>query len=115
LNPHDRVRLRHMAEALRTATRFIEGRTRADLESDDMLRLALVQAIAIVGEAASKVSDEARTKLQEIPWPLIVGMRNRLIHAYFDVNTDILWETVAEAGPPIAARINEVLGENTFD
>lgn len=91
--------------------RFVDGRRRADLETDDMLRLALVQAITIAGEAASKLSREAQAELPEVPWPLIVSMRNRLVHAYFDVNTDILWETVTVAAPPVAARIDELLGE----
>jgi uncharacterized protein with HEPN domain len=70
---HDRVRLRHMADAMDAAMRFVEGRNRSDLESDEMLLFALVRAIEIVGEAASKISDEARAEMPELPWASIVG------------------------------------------
>ena len=106
---HDRVRLRHMADAMDAAIRFVEGRNRSDLESDKMLLFALVRAIEIVGEAASKISDEARAEMPELPWASIVGMRHRLVHAYFEINRDILWTTVTEAVPPLAEHLKALL------
>ena len=106
---HDHVRLRHMAEAMDAAMRFVEGRNRSDLESDEMLLFALVRAIEIVGEAASKISDEARAEMPELPWASIVGMRHRLVHAYFEINRDILWTTVTEAVPPLAEHLKALL------
>src|SRR5262249_20950665 len=100
MNPHDRVRLRHALHAMNAALEFIAGRSRSDLDSDRMLSFALVRAIEVVGEAASKVSAETRAELADLPWAAMVGMRNRLVHAYFDVNHDILWDTVAQAVPP---------------
>jgi len=90
----DRVRLQHMLDAAREALEFVQGKTRADLDSDRMLLLSLVKEIEIVGEAANQVSKAAREQLPGIPWMDIVGMRNRLIHAYFDINLEILWRTV---------------------
>lgn len=106
---HDRVRLRHMADAMDAAMRFVKGRNRSDLESDEMLLFALVRAIEIVGEAASKISDEARAEMPELPWASIVGMRHRLVHAYFEINRDILWTTVTEAVPPLAEHLKALL------
>jgi uncharacterized protein with HEPN domain len=111
MNPHDRVRLRHIVDALNAAMRFVEGRKRSDLDADDMLLFALVRAIEIVGEAASKVTAETRAEMADLPWASIVGMRNRLIHAYFDINRDILWTTVAEAVPALAERLKTYLDE----
>jgi len=71
-----------MIEAAETACKFVSGRLRGDLDTDQMLVFALVRAIEIVGEAASKVSVETRQATGEVPWPLIVSMRNRLVHAY---------------------------------
>jgi uncharacterized protein with HEPN domain len=105
MNPSDQVRLRHIRDALAMAVRFVEGRSRPDLDTDDMLRLALVQAVAIAGEAASKISAETRKELADLPWTSMAGMRNRLVHAYFDVNLDILWTTVTEAAPPVLRRL----------
>lgn len=97
LPERDEVRLRHMLEASEQALQFALGRTRADLDADAMLRFAMVHAITIVGEAASKVSEPTRAALPEIPWQAIVGMRHRLVHAYFDVDADVLWKSTNES------------------
>ena|SRR5438132_656461 len=111
MNPRDRVRLQHLADALDSAIRFTRGHERGDLDSDEMLLFALVRAVEIAGEAASQVTAETRARLSDVPWTSIVGMRNRLVHAYFDINRDILWTTVTEAAPPLAERLKHVLAE----
>ena len=90
----DEVRLRHMLDAAREVLGFVQDRNRADLDSDRQLVLALVKDIEIIGEAAFQTSENTRGQLPEIPWDDIVGMRHRLVHAYFDINLDILWKTV---------------------
>ncbi len=104
----DSVRIRHMIDAAESALRFVQGRARADLDSDEMLHFALIRAIEIIGEAASKVSVEARSALPEVPWTEITAMRNRLIHAYFDINLDILWRTVQEDIPVLLADLRTI-------
>lgn len=106
MRSEDIVRLRYMADTARSALRFIEARTRADLDADEMLCFALVRAIEIVGEAAARVSDETRKEVSDIPWAAVIGMRNRLIHAYFDINRDILWVTAHDALPDLLQRIS---------
>jgi uncharacterized protein with HEPN domain len=98
----DLIRLRHILDAATEALRFARNRRREDLDHDRQLVWALIKAIEIIGEAASKVSQESQDLLTNIPWRNIVGMRNRLVHAYFDINLDILWKTVVEGLPPIA-------------
>ena len=105
MSPDDVIRLRHMAEAAEAALRFCRGRSRADVESDDMLRFALTRAVEIIGEAANKVSAEARAQMSGIAWPAIVGMRNRLVHAYFDIDLDILWVTVCHDLPALVTQL----------
>ncbi len=109
MKPDDRIRVTHMAEALGHAIRFIEGRTRADLDNDPMLTFALLYALQTVGEAANNVSQETRQQLPQIPWPVIVGMRHRLVHAYADVDHDILWTTATEAAPKLLEQVNSAL------
>lgn len=103
-----------MADAAAAAVRFATGRSRLDLDRDEMLLFALVRAVEIVGEAAARLSHDARAAMPNIPWSLIVGMRNRLVHAYFDVDRDILWTTVTEALPALlpalAAAVREGQG-----
>ena len=66
----------------------------------------------IVGEAAVKVSAEFRDQHLEIPWALIAGMRHRLVHAYFDINHDILWTTVTESVPELLAQVDRLLSSD---
>jgi len=108
----DRVRLRHMLDAARTARRFVQGHERSDLESDEMLSLAIVRLLEIVGEAATHVSEPVQDALPGIPWRQITGARNRLIHGYFDVDLDIVWAVVQDDLPPLIARLERVLAQH---
>ena len=110
MKPADRVRLRHAVDALVSTTHFTEGRQREDLDKDEMLTFALVYAVQIVGEAVSKLSIEFSDQHPEIPWATIIGMRHRLVHAYSDIDYDILWTTVTEAAPEPLAPIKPLLG-----
>jgi uncharacterized protein with HEPN domain len=103
------IRLRHMLDHAREARDMAQGRTRADLDSDRMLNLALVRLLEIVGEAAAQVSDEERARFSAIPWPEIVGLRNRLIHGYDTVDLDILWKIIQTDLPPLIAALEGIL------
>lgn len=101
MRAHDGIRLRHMLDAAREAVSLARGRSRNDLETDRQLVLALIKDIEIVGEAAAQIAAPARHALPDIPWERIVGMRNRLVHAYFEIDLDIVWNTVQEDLPPL--------------
>ena len=107
----DTVRLRHMLDAAEEATRFISGHERSDLDSDRMLSFALVRAIEIIGEAASKVSPEARSACPNLPWPSIIAMRNRIVHAYFDIDLDRVWDTVTDDLPALITELRVILAD----
>lgn len=111
----DRVRLQHMLDAAKKATRLSAGRERQALDDeDDPLADALVRLISVIGEAANRVSSDTCSELAGIPWPDVVGMRNRLIHAYFDVNLDILWATVQDSLPPLIQALESALAESSL-
>jgi len=78
-----------------------------------MLRMAVLHVVQIIGEAASRVSESGRTAVPEIEWPVMVAMRNRLVHAYFDVNTEILWATVTLSLPGLLAQLQTIEGLRT--
>ena len=105
----DRVRLQHMLDAANEALTFIQGKNRADLDIDRMLVLSLIRELEIIGEAASKISAETRSQNTSIPWQDISGMRNRLIHAYFDVDLDTVWSTVSRDLPTLTAELEKIL------
>ena len=86
-----------------------DGRNRADLDSNEMLRLALVRALEVVGEAAARISEETAALSPEVPWHELKGMRNRLIHAYFDVNLDIVWTTATREAPELLHRVRTLI------
>lgn len=112
LSDSDRIRLQHMLDAADQAIAFTAGQVRSSLDADTKLRFALVHAITVLGEAASRVSPSARSVLPAVPWSSIVGMRNRLVHAYFDIDADVLWASVTESLPPLSARLREFLEQD---
>lgn len=105
MRSEDRVRLAHLREAATKAVAYSEGKTRADLDDDELLRLALTKLIEIVGEAAKQVSVELRVAHSEVPWAAAARMRDRLIHHYFDINLDVLWQTVTADLPQLLGAL----------
>lgn len=107
---NDSIRLRHMLDASSKAVKYLRRRTRKDLNTDEQLALSLTRLLEIIGEAAGKVSQEGQITSSKIPWPKIIGMRNRLIHAYFDVDLNEVWRTVQEDLPPLIAELKKIVG-----
>ena len=105
----DETRLRHMLDAARRATAFLGSRSSAELERDEVLTQALVRMLEIIGEAASQVSARGRELWTGIAWRPIIGMRNRLIHAYFDVDLDVVWHTTVDSLPPLIVELERIL------
>ena len=98
-----------MLDATNEALEFIQGKRRSDLDTDRKLVLSLVKELEIIGEAAGKVSPEIRTQYGAIPWQDISGMRNRLIHAYFDIDLDVVWSTVTKDLPLLKTELETIL------
>ncbi len=112
MTQHDvRVSLCHMRDYAKEAVVLSKGRTRKDLDADRTLGLALVRLLEIVGEAANRVPVEDRARYPQIPWPQIIGLRHRLIHAYDQVDLDILWEILTRHLPILAAELEKILRE----
>jgi uncharacterized protein with HEPN domain len=97
----DADKIFHIIEAAREAIGYVQGKQRSDLDNDKMLVHSLVRCLEIIGEAAARISDDGKANIPHVPWNRIVGMRNRLIHAYFDINLDIVWQTVKEELPEL--------------
>ena len=83
-----------MLDHAKEAEDLISGKDKTELQHNMVLELALIRLVEIVGEASVKVSSETQAKYSSIPWPQVIGMRNRLIHAYDSVDLDILWDTI---------------------
>lgn len=98
-----------MRDAAREALAFTAGKSLAEFTEDRMLALAVLKSIEIVGEAASRVSEETRRLLPDLPWSQMVGIRHRLVHAYFDVDHERVWTTVQDDLDPLAATLDRFL------
>jgi len=105
----DFSRLKHIRDAAQKAVRHTKNRKRADLDSDELLGLALIRLLEIIGEASWGISENLRRRYPEITWRQMINMRNRLIHGYFDVNNDLVWETVTRELPPLITHIKAVI------
>jgi uncharacterized protein with HEPN domain len=107
----DAVRLRHMLDHAIEAVEMCRGCQRADLDKDRKLNLALVRLIEIIGEAATRVTEAKQSALTGIPWPEIIGMRNRIVHGYDQINFDILWAVIQNDLPPLIRQLRSELGD----
>jgi uncharacterized protein with HEPN domain len=107
---NDEIRIRHILDAAREAVNFSYGQSREDLSRNRMFNLSLVRLLEIIGEAARGLSPTFVTAHPGIPWKKMSGIRDRLIHGYFDVNLDVVWETVTEDLPPLITHLEKILG-----
>ena len=112
MHKDDIIRVRHMLDAAKEALSFVQGKARGDLDQDRQLVLSLIRLIEVIGEAAAQVSAEFQKAHPEVPWAVIVGMRNRLIHAYFDVDRDRVWDTAKDDLPKLVTQLDNVLARS---
>jgi uncharacterized protein with HEPN domain len=109
--PDDLTRLYHMRDAAKEILIFMKNKGRDDLENNRMLSLAVVKDLEIIGEAASRVSLDCHHRHLQLPWSDIIGMRNRLVHAYYGINFDVVWQTVSKDLLPLIALLDKVIEE----
>jgi len=93
-----------MLDAAEAMGRFTSGKDRTDLE-DEVLFWALVAQVAMLGEAASRVTDEGRQRYPDVPWREIIGMRNQLVHGYWSIDPDELWRTIRRDIPVLVESL----------
>ncbi len=110
---NDPIRLRHMLDWARAADGIVLGETRAALDRDLLLRLAISRALQVIGEAANNITLSTRRRCQGIPWQDIIGMRHRLVHVYYRIDFDIIWTTATAYIPPLIADLEKLLDEET--
>lgn len=111
--PPDLIRLRHMHDAAKSAIEFVRDHKRVDLNTDEMLTLALVKCIEIIGEASTQISDAYKKDHPDLPWTVMKGIRNRLIHAYFDVDLDVVWDTATINLPPLIEQLKLLIDKDS--
>lgn len=98
-----------MLEAAELATRYLDGRKRADLDNDLPLAYFLIKNFEIIGEAASRVTREFRDSHPHIPWRAAIDLRNHLVHVYFDIDRDVIWNTAQIFLPDLINDLRSIL------
>lgn len=101
--------LEHMKLAAREALDFTEGMSKEDFQSDRRTQQAVVMSLIILGEAATKIMDghpDFTAARSDIPWRSMRGMRNRIAHGYFDINLDVVWDTLQTALPDLLRQLS---------
>jgi uncharacterized protein with HEPN domain len=99
----------HMLDHAQETVTLVQGKTRADLDADRLLNLALVRLLEIIGEAANRIPKTEQARYPQIPWPQIVSLRNRLIHGYDAVDLDIVWQIVTQDMPGLITSLEEIV------
>ena len=105
----DAVYLGHMLDQARKVGGKVQGKTRAEFDADENLRLALAQVVQTIGKAARRVSDSSKTACPEVPWRQIMGMRHKIVHDYMNVDEDILWTVVTIHVPALASQLTTLV------
>ena len=103
--------LDHIQQAAADARSFVEGLAKDDFLTDKRTQQAVIMSLVIIGEAATKEMDgytEFTEAHPEVPWRSMRNMRNRMAHGYFDINLDVVWDTVQEWLPELLERLPAV-------
>ena len=103
--------LDQMLEAAQQACSYVEGMRKEDFLADKRTQQAVILNLIIIGEVATKLLQSHGDFLghhADVPWRSMKGMRNRIAHGYFDINLDMVWETIQKALPELAARLPSI-------
>ncbi|MDI6735527.1 MAG: DUF86 domain-containing protein [bacterium] len=103
--------LQDILDSIREVKEFIENMEFEDFAEDKKSINAVVRSLEVIGEAAKKIPDNLREKYPQIPWKRMAGMRDKLIHEYWGVDLEIVWEVINSELPPISPLIQKVLGD----
>ena len=101
-------RLRDILEAISAIERYLNW-GRAAFDQDELLQGWFVRHLQIIGEAARALPENMRSMAPEIEWPKIIGMRNVLVHGYFDIDLDIVWEAASRDAPALRPHVELLL------
>ena len=113
MNVNDTERIQHILDTAYKVLSFVKDRDKNRLYTDDMFSMSVLYGLLIIGEAASGISNEFKEKYPSVLWRKIISMRNRLIHGYFNIDLDIVWDTVEHDIPMLIEQLNKLSGGET--
>ena len=111
----DKERLEHILAAIERVNRYIADKTYQDLVDDDMMYYAVVKNIEIIGEAANMLTAEFQETHPNTPWKKVKGMRNYIVHEYFQIDDIVVWEVATKSLVELKEQISQYLEETDWD
>ncbi|MBK9176235.1 MAG: DUF86 domain-containing protein [Flavobacteriales bacterium] len=100
-----------MLDACDAVIQFMSGKAERDLVTDKLLVSGVTRQIEIIGEAANMLTTELRSDHPEVPWKQIIGMRHKIIHEYFAVQTDTVWDVVKNDVPILRGQLSAIIAK----
>ncbi len=107
----DKSRLEHMLQAIERIRRYTKGKNFEDFIADDMMYYAVVKNIEILGEASNMLTEEFRKEHPQTPWKQVNGMRNYIVHEYFQIDNNVVWDVITNDLPVLEQQVTEYLNK----
>jgi len=107
----DRQRLLHILDAIKEIESYTADATAESFCENSMMRFASIKQIEIIGEAANLIAEETRNKSTAVPWRQIIGLRHILVHEYFGIDSDLVWQIIEQDLPQLNLAVTELLSE----
>ena len=111
----DKERLEHILAAIDRVARYTKDKTFDDLLADDMMYYAVVKNIEMMGEAANMLTSEFQDSHPETPWKMVKGMRNYIVHEYFQIDNAVVWDVVTNELSTLREQITHYLAETNWE
>ncbi len=105
----DRARLMHIIDSIEKIESYVEDSEYEDFEDNSMMKDACIRQLGIIGEASNRISDEIKNVNQEIEWRQIIGLRNIVIHQYFGVDNQVIWDIIQYNLPNLKSNTIRIL------
>ena len=103
------ITLQQMKSNCKEIINLSRGKDKNEIESNRLLCLAIVRLLEMLGEAANRVPEDIREENPDIPWIQIIGLRNRLIHGYDDIDLDVIWMIIVQDLPSLCTKLENLL------
>ncbi|NCO56030.1 MAG: hypothetical protein COS14_08150 [Bacteroidetes bacterium CG02_land_8_20_14_3_00_31_25] len=107
----DKERLLHILEAINNIEEFTDGISYNSYIDDFKLRLALIKLFEIIGEASNGITEDLQNKFTNVEWSILKGIRNILVHEYFGIDYDVIWDSIKNNIPELKEKITQIINE----